>query len=189
VELYRSLSHDDERAARSLLDAGQYRQAVYFVIQAMEKVVHWGIWSEVSPDDVDSQGVQYQERTRTHHLDDLLAVLLEVYKATINDPRVSQQIEEQLSKYVLEGVHFGYLHNNVRYPRYLEHSQEHTMLEISAKDAESAVQKLVRLRAFVEGFQRLKQVVETVQEMPSGEFEATAPESPEHRDSLWKFSF
>ena len=40
----------------------------------------------------------------THNLDDLLTVLLEAYKETINDSRVSEQIDQQMDTHVLQGV-------------------------------------------------------------------------------------
>ena len=86
----------------------------------------------------------------------LLTVLLEVYKETINDSRVSEQIEQQMNAVVLQGQYFGVLHNDVRYPRYIERRKSDVLLELNAKDATMAADKLARLKAFVEGFQQLK---------------------------------
>ena len=149
AEAYRSVSVEDEEAARVLQREGRYRQAVYFFMQAMEKLVRYAIFSEVSPDGVDKEGTTYRERTTTHNLDDLLAVLLEVYRETINDSRVSEQIENQLATYVLEGVQFGFLHNDVRYPRYVERHRSYSLLELRDKDAEATSGKLARLKSFV----------------------------------------
>jgi hypothetical protein len=150
------VSGDDERAAETLQREGHHRQAVYFFIQAMEKLTRFAIFSEVPPGVLDKDGTTYRERTLTHNLDDLLTVLLEVYQETINDPRVSEQIANQLSTHVLQGVRFGFLHNDVRYPRYLDRNQSCLLLELSEKDSAKVAEMLARLKQFVEGFHQLK---------------------------------
>ena len=85
-----------------------------------------------------------------------MTVLLEVFKETINDLRVSEQIEQQMNAVVLQGQFFGLLHNDVRYPRYMERRKSDVLLELNAKDATMAADKLARLKAFIEGFQQLK---------------------------------
>ena len=114
------------------------------------------MFTEVSPDAPSSDGQSYRERTRTHDLDILLTGLLEVFKETINDSRVSEQIEQQMNAVVLQGQFFGLLHNDVRYPRYMERRKSDVLLELNAKDATIAADKLARLKAFIEGFQQLK---------------------------------
>jgi HEPN domain-containing protein len=156
AETYRDLSGDDEQAAIVLQREGQYRQAVYFFLQAMEKLARYAVFSEVGPDDASIDGRTYRERTRTHNLDELLIVLLEAYKETINNSRVSEQIEQQMEAYVLQGQYFGVLHNDVRYPRYIERRKSDALLELNEKDAVAATDKLTRLKAFVAGFQQLK---------------------------------
>ncbi len=133
AEAFRSLYAEDERAAETLQRDGCHRQAVYFFIQTMEKLTRFAIFSEVSPEVLDKNGTTYRERTLTHNLDELLTVLLEVYKEIINDSRVSEQIEKQLSEHVLQGVRFGVLHNDVRYPRYMnpETGEFTTALKVS----------------------------------------------------------
>lgn len=158
AQTYRDLSGSDEQAALVLQREGQYRQAIYFFLQAMEKLTDHAIFSEVSPDDVSINGRTYRERTRTHNLDELLRVLLEAYKETINDSRVSDQIDQQMATYVLQGQYFGVLHNDVRYPRYIDRRKSDALLELNEKDAAAAADKLTRLKAFVAGFQQLKVV-------------------------------
>ena len=45
------LGLDDEKAGQVLMENGQQRQAIYFFVQAMEKFVRFGIFSEVSASD------------------------------------------------------------------------------------------------------------------------------------------
>lgn len=150
------LGLDDEKAGRVLMKNGQQRQAIYFFVQAMEKFVRFGIFSEVSASDTGHDGQTYRERTLTHALDELLAVLLEVFTEAIDDPRVSEQIEEQLKTHVLEGERFGQLHNNIRYPRYMWKSGDFSVLQLSDGDVQKVVKKLERLKSFVAGFAKLK---------------------------------
>ena len=150
------LALDDEKAGRTLMENGHHRQAIYFFVQAMEKLVRFGIFSEVAVSQTGRDGQTFRERTLTHDLDELLAVLLEVFTDAINDPRVSQQIEEQLRTYVLEGERFGQLHNNIRYPRYMWKSGDFSVLQLSKDDVSKVVQKLERLKSFVAGFNRLR---------------------------------
>jgi hypothetical protein len=56
------LSGSDEQAALVLQREGQHRQAIYFFLQAMEKLANHAIFSEVSPDDVSING----RTSRTH---------------------------------------------------------------------------------------------------------------------------
>ena len=181
AEAYAALSAEDEQAARVLQQAGCHRQAVYFYVQAMEKIARSAIYTEVAEDDTDGAGNTYCDRTRTHNLDDLLSLLLEVYQSLIEDPRVCEQIERQMATYVLEGVHFGHLHNDVRYPRFLERRGTHSVLQLSAQDTEAAAKKLARLRSFVEGFQQLKPGNPTMHGRPTPAVETTdrRPDRPE----------
>ena len=125
-----------------------------FIAKAV--IVLWALWVRIGGLSVFTDGQSYRERTRTHDLDILLTVLLEVFKETINDSRVSEQIEQQMNAVVLQGQFFGLLHNDVRYPRYMERRKSDVLLELNAKDATMAADKLARLKAFIEGFQQLK---------------------------------
>ena len=184
ADTYRELSSEDEAAALVLQREGRYRQAVYFFLQAMEKLARCAIFSEVSPDDASMSGQTYREAARTHNLDDLLTVLLEAYKKTIDDSRVSEQIEQQMDTHVLQGVYFGLLHNDVRYPRYIERRKSDALLHLSDKDAAVAADKLTRLKAFVTGFQQLKQL-----RMGDGTAAETTPEPSKEATPMWDFKF
>ena len=48
---------------------------------------------------------------------------------------VREQISSQLSTHVLQGVRFGVLHNDVRYPRYLDRKRSCLLLELSENDS------------------------------------------------------
>lgn len=153
---YLTLGLEDEKAGRVLMESGQPRQAIYFFVQAMEKFVLFGVFSEVCGSDTSADGQTYRERTVTHDLDELLGVLLEVYTEAINDSRVSGQIEEQLSTHVLEGEQFNHLHNNIRYPRYMWKSGDFAVLQVCDGDVQKLLKRLERLKSFIVGFGKLK---------------------------------
>jgi hypothetical protein len=189
AEAFRSLSAEDEKAADVLRREGCHRQAVYFFTQAMEKLTRFAIFSEVAPENLDKDGTTYRERTLTHNLDDLLTVLLEVYQETINDPRVSEQISSQLSTHVLQGVRFGVLHNDVRYPRYLDRKQSCLLLKLSEKDSATVALMLARLKQFIEGFQQLdrSEPRQHPAEPPAGKPPPPKPDPPAKPVSEFRF--
>ena len=189
AEAFRSLCVEDERAAETLQREGCYRQAVYFYIQTMEKLTRFAIFSEVAPGVLDKSGTTYRERTLTHNLDELLTVLLEVYKETINDSRVSEQIEKQLSVHVLQGVRFGALHNDVRYPRYMDQKRPCLLLELTEKDSATLAETLARLKLFVEGFQQLKGSVDRQQPTEPATTKRTAAEPRSSGKPVSEFRF
>jgi hypothetical protein len=107
-----------------------------------------------------------------------LTVLLEAYKETINDSRVNDQIEQQMATYVLQGQYFGVLHNDVRYPRYIERRKSDALLDLYEKDAAVAADELSRLKAFVAGFQQLKVVRSEDRTTPETTKEASQKPTP-----------
>jgi len=96
----------------------------------MEKHVRFKIFTLVNAD------VEYfRNRTRTHCLDDLLNFLVEIVSG---NQLIQEQVRNQLNSFVLEGVRFGKLHNDLQYPFYLEKSNPYAMLQIDKNDAELA---------------------------------------------------
>ncbi len=147
---YQRLAMADEEVGRFLLANQKYRHAVYCFVQAMEKHVRFKIFTLVNAD------LEYfRNRTRTHNVDDLLSFLVEIVSA---NPLVQEQIRNQLDRFVLEGVRFGKLHNDLRYPVYLERSQSYARLQVEKNDAELALQKLEKLKVFLLDIDRLKRV-------------------------------
>ena len=144
---YAALAMEDEAAGRTLMNTQSYRQAIYFFIQAMEKYVRYGIFSVVDP-----HQEQFRERARTHNLDELLEFLVEV---SSDDARLRKQVQKQLDDLVLEGVRFGMLHNNIRYPWYSKHFNSYSLLHVVVEDAQEMEAKLDKLKAFVADFHRL----------------------------------
>ncbi len=126
---YLSLAADDEQAGNLLLARQKYRHAVYFFVQAMEKLVRHKIFMLVNP-----QAEYFRNRTRTHNLDELLDFLIEIASS---QPPVREQVRTQLETYVLGGIRFGKLHNDLRYPSFSERSGAYAMLRVDEADAQA----------------------------------------------------
>jgi HEPN domain-containing protein len=145
---YLRLATQDEKVGRQLLTEKHYRHAVYFLVQAMEKFTRHKIYALVNP-----TADYFQRRTRTHNLDELLDFLIEIVSS---DPLVQSQVKKQLTTYVLRGIRFGSLHNNLRYPLYLRKRKSYAMLEVNGNDAEEVLDLLERLKAFLKEINKLQ---------------------------------
>jgi HEPN domain-containing protein len=145
---YARLADEDEAAGRFLQSHGHYRHAAYFFIQAMEKQVRAKIFQLVNPDNE-----YFRECTRTHNVDELLDFLVEIVGST---PLIREQVKGQLENNVLEGVRFGMLHNDLRYPFYQEKSRAHAVIVIRQQDSEMCCGRLERLKPFLRDIDRLR---------------------------------
>ena len=146
--LYHSLATSDESAGEILRNAGAYRQAAYFFVQAMEKYVRREIFRRVN-----AKTDWFREKTITHELEDLIDFLIEILST---DQRVRTQIKKQLYDHVLGGVRFARLHNNLRYPFYSSRHKNYSRLIVGASDAELAYEKLSRLKKFLDDLHMLR---------------------------------
>jgi len=138
---YLRLALEDEEVGILLYDKGKYRHSVYFFLQAMEKQVRAKIFSFVNPDTE-----YFRNRVRTHNLDELLDFLIEIVS---NKENIRDQVKGQLEEHVLDGVKFGMLHNNLRYPIYREKSRSYSHLVIDEDDADRMWEKLKKLKVFI----------------------------------------
>ncbi len=188
ADTYRRLSDEDEAAALVLFESGHYRQAACFLIQAMEKTVQHGVFTQLPSVGSRESLDEFQERLRTHNLDDLLNVLLDVFGDVIGDDRVSRQINSQLEQHVVKSLRFHHLHNDVRYLRTHRSSGQRTLLQITSHDVERLRQTLKQLRSFVDGFQLL---LASAKNNGSSQSPATSPPAAraEVTSSTWTFRF
>lgn len=150
AEEYHRLAMEDEEVGRYLLADRKYRHAVYCFVQAMEKHVRFKIFTLVNADHE-----YFRNQTRTHNLDELLSFLVEIVSG---NRLIQEQVRDQLDSFVLQGVRFGKLHNDLRYPIYLERYNSFAMLQIDRQDAERALEKLEKLKVFLQDIDRLKRV-------------------------------
>lgn len=144
---YSNLAVEDEQVGQLLMVNGKYRHAIYFFVQAMEKYVRHKIFTLVNP-----SAEYFRSRTYTHNVDELLDFLVEIVS---NKPAVRQQVKEQLESFVLNGIRFGKLHNDLRYPIYSEKFNSYSSLQVTADDAKNAQEKLQKLKRFLQDMDRL----------------------------------
>jgi len=144
---YQRLAQEDEEVGLLLVKSQKYRHAIYFFIQSMEKYIRYRIFLLVN-----AENNYFREKTRTHNVDELLDFLVEI---TSSDPVIRDQIKKQLDDYVLGGVRFGDLHNNLRYPFFSNHHQAYSMLGVGQADASLVHDKLQKLKLFLRDIDKL----------------------------------
>ena len=144
---YARIATDDEQAALVLEVAGKYRQATYFLVQAMEKFVRAKIFSLVNPN------IEYfRERNRSHSLEDAIEFLVEIVSK--NNSTVEQQVKNQLHQHVLGDTQYNQLHNNVRYPIFLKKHDSYSILEVGMEDCAILKNRLASLKLFLNELHR-----------------------------------
>ena len=145
---YLRLAESDEEVGQLLLRQDHYRYAVYNFVQSMEKFTRHKIFSLVNP-----MTEYFQNRTRTHNLDELLDFLVEIVSS---DPIVQSQVKTQMNAYVLGDIRFGKLHNDLRYPIFFEKYRSYSMLEVDKADALQVFDLLQRLKSFLGEIDKLQ---------------------------------
>ncbi len=138
---YLAVAKHDEKIGNQLIVHREYRHGIYFLIQAMEKYVRASIFRLVNPNTA-----YFRERTRTHDVDELIVFLIEIISA---DELIRQQIKTQLDEYVLQGVWFGKLHNDLRYPKYSEKYENYSLLQVTSNDAQIVSSRLQLLKKYL----------------------------------------
>jgi HEPN domain-containing protein len=140
TEFYQ-LSIEDESSANLLAKENKFRQACYFIIQAMEKAIRSKIFILVNPN------IEYfRNRNRTHSIDSAIEFLIEIIS---NDKIIQNQVSKQLNFYVLGNTKYEYLHNNLRYPSYFKKYDSYSILNVGLKDFKELNKRLQLLRKFL----------------------------------------
>lgn len=144
---YLALASSDEIAAEKLSQVDYYRQACYFIIQAMEKYIRAKIFSLVNAD------IKYfRDENRNHSLDSAIDFLIKVVSS---DPITQQQVSKQLTEYVLVNTKYNHLHNNLRYPAYFQKYDSYSMLDVGREDYQMLCNRLSLLKSFLNDIDKL----------------------------------
>lgn len=153
---YQNLSRSDEISAEILAKEKQYRQACYFVIQAMEKAIRAKIFTLVN-----ANLPYFRDRNRSHSVEDAVGFLIEIIST---DETVKMQIANQFA-YVVFGLggysdltqnsYYSRLHNNLRYPTYWIKKDNYAILEVGKEDYELLKNRLDTLKSFLKDLDRL----------------------------------
>jgi hypothetical protein len=145
---YFRLAQEDEQIGLLLKDTGKYRHSLYFVIQAMEKYVRSKIFAII-----DAKNSYFREKNRNHSIEDAIDFFVEIVSM---DSYIRKQVREQLDKYVLDGIKFNLLHNDLRYPFYSERFNSYSSLDVTKEDTETVLQRLNFLKKFLQDVDRFR---------------------------------
>jgi hypothetical protein len=147
VEEYLRLAREDEDTGRYLARSARHRHAIYFLVQSMEKYVRAKAFLFVDPTDRNVRDMYHN-----HSLDDALDLLIEV---VAGDSYVKQQINQQIQDFLIEELRFEWIHNNLRYPFYLERVAAFQVLDVASKDSDFMIQRLDWLKRFLNDLDQL----------------------------------
>jgi hypothetical protein len=141
AEAYAQLAKADERVGRALAASGEYRHSIYFLVQAIEKQLRAKIFSLV-----DGRNIYFREKNRNHSVEDAAAFLVEVVSP---DVQMQAQIKQQLETFVISGIRYNHLHNDLRYPIFSERTGTYRTLQVSKADADAVLARLEWVKRFV----------------------------------------
>ena len=144
---YANTSKSDEAAAQALAQLGHYRQACYFLIQAIEKAIRSKIFTLVNPN------LEYfREKNKSHSIESAVSFLIDIIAT---DEIIKAQVSKQIYEHVLGGTHYSRLHNNLRYPAYFKKYDSYSMLDLVEKDYDFLKQRLNNMRLFLSDIDRV----------------------------------
>jgi len=144
---FAKISKDDETAADALAAIGHFRQACYFLIQAIEKSIRAKIFTLVNPN------LEYfRERNRTHSVESAVEFLIEIVST---DKLVQGQVSQQISSYVLGKTEYSRLHNDLRYPVYFKKHDSYSALDLNKNDYDELKKRLSLLRRFLDDLHKV----------------------------------
>jgi len=144
---YFSLARSDEIVAEKLSQIECYRQACYFIIQAMEKYIRAKAFGIVNP----KLGF-FREENRSHSLDYTVEFIVKVISP---DPVIQQQVLKKLSEYVLGDPKYNHLHDNIRYSFYFLNLDSYSMFDFSKDDYQGLFYRLSPLKDFLNDIDKL----------------------------------
>lgn len=122
-EEYQTLAIVDKESAIVLGNNGFYRQASYFFLQAMEKMIRAKIFTLI-----DSKNKYFRDKNRSHSLIDAIELLIEIVSR--GDSIIAMQHKNNINQFVLGNLNYQQLHNNLRYPWFSEKYQSFNLLDI-----------------------------------------------------------
>lgn len=139
---YKAQALSDEAAAVSLSHAKHYKQACYFILQAMEKQICSKIYSLVNPK-LDF----FRQKTRSHSIDDSVSFLVEIIGA--GDANAMKHLLAHIEAHVLGGIKYRQLHNNLRYPFFSTRHDSYTAIDVGEGDYVWLFERLGQLKLYL----------------------------------------
>lgn len=144
---YKVLAKKDEEVSNFLFKKGEYRHAIYFCIQAMEKYIRSKIFSLVNPN------LEYfRNRNRNHSVEDAIEFLLEIISTDVN---FRNNIRQQLFVSILGEINYQQLHNNLRYPFYSKRFDSYSVNTYTIEDYKFVENGLQKLKIYLNDLDRI----------------------------------
>lgn len=147
VDEYRGLAMHDEKVAKSLAYVGEYKHAMYFTLQSMEKYIRSTIFSKLN-----SEYEYNRQINRSHSLLDAIDLLVQLITT---DTITQESIKEQLKIKVLGNINYQQLHNSLRYPYYSNLKKSYQKKAYVKKDYESLSNSLNNLKLYLLDLNRM----------------------------------
>lgn len=144
-DVFLALSREDEACAGALCEMGRYNQAVYFLIQAVEKYIKHRICRRINV-----TNPYYAELLRKtgHSLEQSLTLLIQV--EANGDETMEEHMSRQIQEQVLQNVRFSSIYNAVRYPFYHHARKTYAMMQMSRKDYDDVQAMFALLRKYLQ---------------------------------------
>lgn len=139
---YKELSLQDKASAQYLAQGGFYRQACYFLVQAIEKTIRAKIFTLVNP-----QHKYYRDINKNHSILDAVNLLIEIISRGDNYLKASHH--ENIKKHVLFELNYQQIHNNLRYPWYSERFNNYNTLDVKLIDYNNLLKILNSLENYL----------------------------------------
>ena len=144
------ISEEDEKVAETLYNMKYYNQAVYFLIQSMEKYVKHAICKKI-----DATNPYFAEKIRKigHSIDESINFLIEIIAG--NDKNLKEQIDLQIRHTICHNIKFTVIYNAVRYPAYNERKNNYKTLNMNSQDYDELYKIYNALKKALKDFDRI----------------------------------
>lgn len=129
ADVFLQISKEDEEVAQNLYNIRHYNQAVYFLLQSMEKYVKYVICKKI---DITNPYFANKIRETGHSIDASIDFLVEIIAG--NDKNLKEQIGIQIRHTICRDIRFSMIHNAVRYPIYSSYHESYKTLLMSSED-------------------------------------------------------
>lgn len=130
ADMFLSIAKEDERAADVLFQHGVYNQAIFFLIQSMEKYVKYLICEKIN---VFVPYYADKLKKSGHSIDAAIHFFVEI-KAE-GDTLIQEQLTQQIQQ-IVQHTKFTGIYNAIRYPFYhnWQGKQSYTVLKMDKRD-------------------------------------------------------
>lgn len=129
ANIFLEISKSDENTSLHLYNTKQYNQAIYFLIQSMEKYIRYAICKKVN---MTNPYFAKKLKDMSHSFDDLLDLLIEIMSG--ENKILFCQLKQLIKENILENTIFSRLHNDLRYPKYIQTTEVYRVLVTTKED-------------------------------------------------------